>query len=453
MLREDMNANALNATTTKTNDKTGTTTTAAAPNVAADPSITHHVIDRPLQSHRLLTREYVQPQWVFDSFNTRALLPTTPYAPGVVPPPHLSPFVDDEKEGYVPKQRAVLQQWGAAAATAAAGGSAGSGGATASVAMDDGNGNDDEDDGDGGDEFGGDESDNDHDLEQDELDAQEDAAEDAKTVAAAASAKPKSAAATYAQNLSAAVKKQSAPATAAAAAPQVADGGDDAGSDDGSEGDDGDGEGEEDEPEMEVESKVAAAAGNKKRKSGVGAANDEAERAKIMMGKKDARLYHRMQVRCIFACSAVVLSIHTVSDSDSLVIGCCVGLMWLIARHPKESGCKRRARIASTADRARRSRQSEIGRCCWTQTQKAEELNPYASSYHIRTRLSVAAAVYLPRFIFNIFLIKNVNDQHFAQATLLSRERVNVPKTQRQQNSGKKNGGLHPLFSDESESC
>jgi pescadillo protein len=48
---------------------------------AADPAITHHVVDRPIQTHRLLSREYVQPQWVFDSFNTRALLPTLPYAP------------------------------------------------------------------------------------------------------------------------------------------------------------------------------------------------------------------------------------------------------------------------------------------------------------------------------------------------------------------------------------
>merc|ERR1711907_613623 len=42
--------------------------------------------------------------------NCKILLPVLDYAPGKVPPAHLSPFVDDVKEGYVPEQREVLNQ-------------------------------------------------------------------------------------------------------------------------------------------------------------------------------------------------------------------------------------------------------------------------------------------------------------------------------------------------------
>ena len=41
-------------------------------------------------------------QWIFDSANFRVLMPVALYAPGKVPPPHLSPFVDNEEEGYTP---------------------------------------------------------------------------------------------------------------------------------------------------------------------------------------------------------------------------------------------------------------------------------------------------------------------------------------------------------------
>eukprot|EP00971_Amphidinium_carterae_P133813 2650725-Amphidinium_carterae.1 len=49
---------------------------------ADDPNITHHIVDRPPEQLKLVEgREYVQPQWVFDSFNTKVPLPIAPYAP------------------------------------------------------------------------------------------------------------------------------------------------------------------------------------------------------------------------------------------------------------------------------------------------------------------------------------------------------------------------------------
>jgi pescadillo protein len=70
-----------------------------------DEKITHRVMDRPTQGHRYFNCEYVQPQWVFDCANTRFLLPVGKYIPGASLPPHLSPFVDDKTEGYLPEYR------------------------------------------------------------------------------------------------------------------------------------------------------------------------------------------------------------------------------------------------------------------------------------------------------------------------------------------------------------
>ncbi|TDH74404.1 hypothetical protein CCR75_005205 [Bremia lactucae] len=74
------------------------------------PRITHHVMDRPHQGHRYFNREYVQPQWIFDSVNNGMLLPLTRYVPGADLPPHLSPFVTDNQEGYTPEYRKELER-------------------------------------------------------------------------------------------------------------------------------------------------------------------------------------------------------------------------------------------------------------------------------------------------------------------------------------------------------
>jgi len=73
-----------------------------------DETITHQIMDRPSQRHQYLYRQYIQPQWIYDSVNVGKLLPTAQYLPGVKLPPHLSPFVNDELEGYIPERRKEL---------------------------------------------------------------------------------------------------------------------------------------------------------------------------------------------------------------------------------------------------------------------------------------------------------------------------------------------------------
>jgi len=60
-------------------------------------------MDRPLATKKANV-EYIQPQYVIDSLNNLFLLPTSQYAPGIAPPAHLSPFIDNVKEGYVPNR-------------------------------------------------------------------------------------------------------------------------------------------------------------------------------------------------------------------------------------------------------------------------------------------------------------------------------------------------------------
>lgn len=86
-----------------------------APFKEVDEDITHQIVDRPTQSHVFLSREYVQPQWVFDCVNARILLPTEGYLVGRVPPPHLSPFVDNDAEGYIPEYAETIKRLQAAA--------------------------------------------------------------------------------------------------------------------------------------------------------------------------------------------------------------------------------------------------------------------------------------------------------------------------------------------------
>ena len=76
-----------------------------------DRPITHHVLDRPMKGiTQSKKREYVQPQYLIDSLNNLFLLPSQPYKPGIAAPPHLSPFVDNEQEGYIPDRQREIDQ-------------------------------------------------------------------------------------------------------------------------------------------------------------------------------------------------------------------------------------------------------------------------------------------------------------------------------------------------------
>ncbi|KAJ1833369.1 mRNA-binding ribosome synthesis protein nop7 [Coemansia sp. RSA 2711] len=71
-----------------------------------DRLVTVQISDRPQQGHRFLDREYVQPQWVYDSVNAGRLLPTAAYLVGQPLPAHLSPFVEYADGDYVPAEAA-----------------------------------------------------------------------------------------------------------------------------------------------------------------------------------------------------------------------------------------------------------------------------------------------------------------------------------------------------------
>ena len=78
-----------------------------------DKEVTHHIMDRKVDESRMLgskNRDYVVPQWVYDCVNFQIEIPVTQYKPGTPPPPHLSPFVDNQAEGYLPKRQEEINE-------------------------------------------------------------------------------------------------------------------------------------------------------------------------------------------------------------------------------------------------------------------------------------------------------------------------------------------------------
>ncbi|XP_059615877.1 pescadillo homolog [Phlebotomus argentipes] len=77
----------------------------------SDESITHQIADRPNMGKQYISRDYIQPQWIFDCVNRRTLLPTNLYFLGVELPPHLSPFTAEEADNsYVPPEQKALTE-------------------------------------------------------------------------------------------------------------------------------------------------------------------------------------------------------------------------------------------------------------------------------------------------------------------------------------------------------
>lgn len=75
--------------------------------------ITHHIMDRVINQSKIqfdVKRDYIVPQWVYDCINNQILLPASQYKPGSPPPPHLSPFVDNKLEGYLPKRQEEINE-------------------------------------------------------------------------------------------------------------------------------------------------------------------------------------------------------------------------------------------------------------------------------------------------------------------------------------------------------
>ena len=67
-----------------------------------DPRITHQIVDKQVVLKRIKSRDYIQPQYVYDCVNSLKILPTYKYSPDAVLPPHLSPFVEKNDKEYDP---------------------------------------------------------------------------------------------------------------------------------------------------------------------------------------------------------------------------------------------------------------------------------------------------------------------------------------------------------------
>merc|ERR1712157_34173 len=81
------------------------------PKNLADSDINYQIVDRGKytdMSHSA-TRSYLQPQWIFDSINTKILLPVERFLPGSELPAHLSPFVQEKEGAYKPPERVELE--------------------------------------------------------------------------------------------------------------------------------------------------------------------------------------------------------------------------------------------------------------------------------------------------------------------------------------------------------